>query len=464
MKSRRNFLKQSMLGAGAMALTPGLFAANPKGKAPKRFIFIHKGNGLLPNTLVPSTLKGTELEKEKRKEAFEVSLKNHELPEWMGALSEHKENMTILQGLSGKMCTTGHHTWQSSLGVYKANERLSSIKWATIDFELAKLFPSSLEHIELACFPSGGGNSRGNINGIEKGFSARGPQQPNYAFGSPKVAIEELFKSVLSDKQSKIQYQLERRLLEFAATSEGAMAEELRGIEKAKVKNYSDSIENIRERNRKMDAMSDVIRKHAPRLDDKYFADDLNTVDRQIGHAEIALSTLISGMTNIVTLTADELGTVYTGVTDIEKENVNLHDVGHGKPVGRFEALQVREKVRRHHMNLIDRLVSRLKSVPEEGGTMFDNTMLLYFPDNGETHHSKGTEWPFIVMSGKNAKLDIAGKYIRLPHYGKEDHKTLGNWYTSILNAYGNPVEHYGAIDTGLAHMDQKGAIKQLLG
>lgn len=464
MKSRRNFLKQSMLGAGAMALTPGLFAANPKGKAPKRFIFIHKGNGLLPNTLVPSTLKGTELEKEKRKEAFEVSLKNHELPEWMGALSEHKENMTILQGLSGKMCTTGHHTWQSSLGVYKANERLSSIKWATIDFELAKLFPSSLEHIELACFPSGGGNSRGNINGIEKGFSARGPQQPNYAFGSPKVAIEELFKSVLSDKQSKIQYQLERRLLEFAATSEGAMAEELRGIEKAKVKNYSDSIENIRERNRKMDAMSDVIRKHAPRLDDKYFADDLNTVDRQIGHAEIALSTLISGMTNIVTLTADELGTIYTGVTDIEKENVNLHDVGHGKPVGRFEALQVREKVRRHHMNLIDRLVSRLKSVPEEGGTMFDNTMLLYFPDNGETHHSKGTEWPFIVMSGKNAKLDIAGKYIRLPHYGKEDHKTLGNWYTSILNAYGNPVEHYGAIDTGLAHMDQKGAIKQLLG
>lgn len=453
-----------MLGAGAMALTPGLFAANPKGKAPKRFIFIHKGNGLLPNTLVPSTLKGTELEKEKRKEAFEVSLKNHELPEWMGALSEHKENMTILQGLSGKMCTTGHHTWQSSLGVYKANERLSSIKWATIDFELAKLFPSSLEHIELACFPSGGGNSRGNINGIEKGFSARGPQQPNYAFGSPKVAIEELFKSVLSDKESKIQYQLERRLLEFAATSEGAMAEELRGIEKAKVKNYSDSIENIRERNRKMDAMSDVIRKHAPRLDDKYFADDLNTVDRQIGHAEIALSTLISGMTNIVTLTADELGTVYTGVTDIEKENVNLHDVGHGKPVGRFEALQVREKVRRHHMNLIDRLVSRLKSVPEEGGTMFDNTMLLYFPDNGETHHSKGTEWPFIVMSGKNAKLDIAGKYIRLPHYGKEDHKTLGNWYTSILNAYGNPVEHYGAIDTGLAHMDQKGAIKQLLG
>ena len=464
MNSRRNFLKQSLMGAGTMALGPNLFASSINGKAPKRFIFVHKGNGLLPNALIPPTLSAADQLKEKKKEAFETNLANHDLPSWMDALSEHKAEMTILQGLSGKMCTTGHHTWQSSLGVYKANERLSSIKWATVDFELAKLFPSTLEHIELACFPSGGGNSRGNINGIEKGFSARGPQQPNYAFGSPKVAMEELFKSVSSDKNAQVAYQLERRLLEFAAKNEGAIAGELRGLEKSKVKNYSDSIENIRERNRKMDAMADVIRRHAPKLDEKYFADDISTVDRQLGHTEILLSTLISGMTNVATFTVDELGTAYTGVTDIERETVNLHDVGHGKPVGAFEALQVREKVRRHHMDVVNRLVTRLKSVPEDGGTMFDNTMLCYFPDNGETHHSHGTEWPFIVMSGKNAKLDIAGKYIRLPHYGKEGHKTLGNWYTSILNAYGNPVEHYGAIDTGLTHMDQKGAIKQFLG
>ena len=464
MKSRRNFLKQSLMGAGTMALGPGLFANASNGKAPKRFVFVHKGNGLLPDSLILPTLAAAEKQKEKNKEPFEVNLGDHDLPSWMGALNEHKAEMTILQGLSGKMCTTGHHTWQSSLGVYKANERLSSIKWATVDFELAKLFPSSLEHIELACFPSGGGNSRGNINGIEKGFSARGPQQPNYAFGSPKVAMEELFKSVSSDKDAQIAYKLERRLLEFAAKNEVAMAEELRGLEKAKVKNYSDSIEDIRERNRKMDAMADVIRKHAPKLDAKYLSDDINTIDRQLGHTEILLSTLISGMTNVVTFTVDELGTPYTGITDIEKEIVNLHDVGHGKPVKTFQALEVREKVRRHHMDVLDRIVTRLKSVPEDGGTMFDNTMLLYFPDNGETHHSHGTEWPFILLSGKNAKMDIAGKYIRLPHYGKEGHKTLGNWYTSILNAYGNPVEHYGAIDTGLTHMGQKGAIKQFIG
>ncbi len=467
MNNRRDFLRQSVMGAGAMAVVPGLFANRIQGgSAPKRFVFIHKGNGLFPKVMVPPTLSQEELEMEKRKDPFEVNLNNHELPDWMGALNEHKDSMTILQGLSGKMCTTGHHTWQSSLGVYKANERLSSIKWATVDFELAKMFPSPLEHIELACFPHAGGNARGNIEGIEKGFSARGPQQPNYAFGSPKVAMQELFKSVAGDKNAQVRYELERKVLEFAAQNQSALGRNLDGIEKAKVENYADSFQAIRERNRKVEAMGDVIRQHLPKLDDKYFADELNTIDRQKGFAEILLSTLISGMTNVVAFTADELGTSYTGIADIEKERVNLHDVGHGKPVGQFQAEEVREKVRRHHMDLVDTIVKRLKSVPEEGGTMFDNTMVFYFPDNGETHHSHGTEWPFIVMAGNNCRLNISGKYIRLPHYGKEGHKTLGNWYTTILNAYGNPVPHYGALDTALPKygIDQTGPIPQFLG
>jgi hypothetical protein len=114
-------------------------------------------------------------------------------------------------------------------------------------------------------------------------------------------------------------------------------------------------------------------------------------------------------------------------------------------------------------MTLVDTIVSRLKSVPEGEGTMFDNTMLVYFPDSGETHHSQGWEYPFIVMSGRNANLDLGRRYIRLPYHGREGHKTLGNWYTSILNAYGNPIEHYGDFDLSLK-LDQTGPIKRFLG
>ncbi len=161
------------------------------------------------------------------------SLRLYEM--WMGPLEAHKKNLTIIQGLSGKMCTVGHHSWCSSLGVFKANERPSSIKWATVDFELARLFPSPMEHIELACFPTGGGNARGSLDGIAKGFSARGPQQPNYAFGSPKIAVEEIFKSVSADKTGQVQYQLQRKVLEFVAGHETELARQLAGIEKRKV-------------------------------------------------------------------------------------------------------------------------------------------------------------------------------------------------------------------------------------
>ncbi len=463
MSTRRNFLKTGLLGAGALALgSPRLLAA--KGDTPPtRFVFVHKGNGLFPQAVVPPTFTDEQKALEQKKEAFTVDLDGHDLPEWMSPLAPHVENLTILQGLSGKMCTTGHHTWCSSLGVYKANERLSSIKWATVDFELAKLFPSPFGHIEFACFPNGGGNSRGNVNGIEKGFSARGPQQPNYAFGSPKVAMQELFQSVSEDEAARARYQLERKMLEFVANNESGTAGGLAGTERVKVANYADAVQDIRERNRRVEAMSAVIRANMPTLDEKYFADDLNTVDRQNGFTEILLSTLISGMTNVVAFTVDELGTTYTGLPEIEGSNVNLHDVGHGKPVGSFQATDVRKKVRNQHMSVIDTIVSRLKSVPEGTGTMFDNTVLMYFPDNGETHHSKGGEWPFLVLAGDNTKIDLRRRYVRLPAHGREGHKTLGNWYTTFLNAYGNQVEHYGALDTALVH-DQKGPITEFLG
>lgn len=466
MNSRRDLLKTGLASSLAFSL-PQLahaFSADTPGtKRPTRFIFMHKGNGLFPQSVVPPSFSQKLTEKEKRKESFVEDLDGHDLPEWMNPVAEHRNEMTILQGLSGKMCTTGHHTWCSSLGAYKANERISSIKWATVDFELARLFPSPFGHIEFACFPSGGGNSRGNINGIEKGFSARGPQQPNHAFGSPKVAMQELFKSVATDSDAKIGYQLERQMLEFVAKNQDQLAARLQGVERPKVANYASALEDLRSRNRDVEKMADVLRQHIPQLDPKYLAEDVSTIDRQNGFTEILLSTLISGMTNVVTFTVDELGTIYTGLPGIEGSNVNQHDVGHGKPVGSLNAVQVRASIRHQHMKLIDTIVSRLKSVPEGDGSMFDNTMLFYFPDNGETHHSHGTEWPFLVFSGANSQLDIARRYIRLPGYGNEGHKTLGNWYTTILNAHGNPVDHYGALDVGLT-IDQKGPIEAFLG
>lgn len=70
----------------------------------------------------------------------------------------------------------------------------------------------------------------------------------------------------------------------------------------------------------------------------------------------------------------------------------------------------------------------------------------------------------FVVLHQKAlGRLALAGRYIRLPYHGEEGHKILGNWWTTILNAHGNPIEHYGAPDVSL-QLDQRGPIRPFLG
>ena len=141
-----------------------------------------------------------------------------------------------------------------------------------------------------------------------------------------------------------------------------------------------------------------------------------------------------------------------------------LSDIAPGKcaAVCGIVAEEIRRRTEQHHMVVMDKIATRLKSVPEGAGTMFDNTMILYFPNSGETHHSHGTEYPFIVLSGSNCKLTLGNRYLRLPYWGNEGHKTLGNFYTSILNAHGHPIKHFGDVDPALK-IDQLGPIAKFM-
>ena len=103
--SRRELLKRTALGTASLALTPSfnhLMAAPAKGPSAglHRFVFIRKSNGNLPTQFGLPSFSAEELKKHKDKESFEVDLSKHELPDWLKGLDDHKENMTILHGIS----------------------------------------------------------------------------------------------------------------------------------------------------------------------------------------------------------------------------------------------------------------------------------------------------------------------------------------------------------------------------
>ncbi|MGB1128881.1 MAG: DUF1552 domain-containing protein [Haloferula sp.] len=461
MNSRRNFLKTSILGAGAMGLAPSfnqLFAApgGAGGNFPKRFIFIRKSSGIRPLEVALPTFSNKDRELDKKKQALEVDLDGHELPVWLQGLDDHKENMTILQGLSAKMSENIHFSFSSVMGCFKSNRNtLSAIKRTTVDFELAKLFPSPFGHVELSF--------AGGRSGIVSGYSAPAPQTRNYCYADPETARNELFKSVLNPDAVNS----DNDMLSFLQGKEGMLASGIHGHEKRRQEMQVESIEAIRQRNKELIKLSGTLADHLPELDPVHANGGPNatTPEKQAAMTSVLIAALKAGLTNVVTYTIDDLGTPITGLPGNETDRVGIHPLGHDEAFGGVPAWKTREQIRISHMNQVRTIVEELKKTPEGNGTMFDNTMVMYFPENGETHHGIGLESPFIVMAGNNCNLDLGGRYVRLPVLGVSGHKTLGNWYTTLLNAHGNPIEHYGDLDLEMARkkLPQTGAIQQFM-
>jgi len=464
MTTRRTFLKTSALGAGALAvgsLSERLSAAPNNGEPPRRFIFIRKSNGIRPHEVALPSFSDKEKAADAEKRPLAVDLDKHELPNWLCGLEGHKQHMTILNGLSCKMSENGHFSYSSVMGAFKSGRNsLSGIKRATIDFELAKLFPSPFGHVELSLT----GSYSSFRTGIVTGYSAPAPHQRNYCYADPQTAYNELFKSVTNSGA----VDSENQMLSFLQDDEDFKARVLRGGEKLKLSNHVKSIEAIRERNKQVEKLSATIAAHLPEIG-KVHANggpNASTPEKQQAFTDILLAALTTGLTNVVTYTIDELSTPIKGLPGNEGDHISIHELGHNGGYSGVSADKIREKIRIGHMQQVASIIDGLKQTPEGQGTMFDNTMILYFPENGETHHSHGTEAPFVIMAGDNCKLDIAGRYIRLPYHGTEGHKTIGNWYTTLLNAHGNPIEHYGDLDLEMSRkkFHQTGAINELMG
>lgn len=456
--NRRQFLQTTAIGAGALVMPftmdQAMAAASEMG--PRRFIFIRKSSGIRPLETALVNFSDKHKKMDEKKEAIEVDLDTHELPKWLRGLDAYKEHMTILQGLSAKMSENVHWSFSSVMGCFKSQRNtLSAIKRATIDYELAKLFPSPFGHVELSF--------AGGRTGIVDGFSAPAPHTRNYCYADPETARNELFKSVLNPDAVNS----DNDMLDFLRGREGLEITGIKGHEKRRQESHVNSIEAIRERNKKLVEMADELAKYLPELDPIHTDGGPNatTPQKQAAMTDILIAAMRSGLTNVVTYTIDDLGTPVTGLPGNETDRIGIHPLGHDEAFGGVPAWKTREQIRISHVNQVKTIIEKLKQIPEGTGSMFDNTMIMYFPENGETHHGVGSESPFLIMSGRNCKLNIAGRYIRLPYHGTEGHKTLGNWYTTLLNAHGNPIEHYGDLDLTMSRLklDQSGSIQQLM-
>lgn len=457
--TRRDTLKSLSLGAGAFLLTPflrqvKLQAAGNAMAIPNRFVFVVKSSGIVPDGITPDAFKG----KDASSSLFNQDLTNVSLPSPMRALEPFKDQLSIVQGLSGKMCRGGHSSWFGMMGVYMTGGEFDAgaVIRATADAELAKLNPAPFNHVGLAI--KGKALSKAYGGTMYPGITAVGPGQELPFQGSPDIAYEQLFGSAVSaSSRGEKRFKLQRNLLDFMVDDIKKVKKAIPSSEQGKMDAYLNSFEELQVRHSKLSSMKKQIAENAPGYSDKF----TSTVEevRQEAQFDLATASLIAGLTNVVTIRLDNVDMTYKRL-GIDKHN---HGIGHNE--GTKSQSEYRDIIREHHSELLATMAKKLKAVPEGDGDMLDNTMIIFLSDSSDRHHGTGTEWPYVIIGGGGGKLKLPGRYLRYPKYGEKGCRTIGDWWTTLLNAYGNPIKYYGNEDLVLKQngSSHAGPLEELL-
>jgi len=455
---RRTFLKSLSLGASAPLLSPlvGRLEAETRGVRPMRFVFVVEGNGLPAPHIQPlgitrkvqKNLRNPQVEQSGEDALVDLPLVDptHKLPASLEPLAAFADRMTIIQGLSGRVCGGGHSNDFGALGAYSARAGAKDI---TIDAAVARKIPGVFQQVAL-------GISQSATQDVIYGCSASGPEQKIPIYANARLAYDMLFGKILGGNP-QAEAGSQKMLLDFMVDDIRRVEGQLPREEKRKLEQYRDAFQSIAARQGRLGDI-DPKRIHAATKD----YDSKVETDRLRAHFDMAATALITGMTNVVTLASGagspHFAVAFTGLGI----NSDKHVLGHAQVAG-SEELSI--KIRRFHTELVAQLMQKLQAIPEAGGTMLDNTLIVYLSDSAENHHSTCYEWPVFMLGNLGGRLKTGNRFLNYPRYGIAGHRTMANLYTTLLHAVGEQRDHFGQKDRELeGAVDQDGPLGELLG
>ncbi|MEK6237501.1 MAG: DUF1552 domain-containing protein, partial [Planctomycetales bacterium] len=304
--TRREFIRNTGLGAGALALGPVLqqLKARAAGVAPRkspRFVFVVESNGVPPKQMAPSGVKRGSRRQEALNgpaEFLDVSLKDKKLPYSLEPIAPWKDKVTIVQGLSGKVCGGGHSNNFMALGAFGGGRGQSGESHAvlgpTIDGALAQHLGGIFPHIGL-------GISKRLENSVVYSISAVGKNKPLPIMVKPDQAMGTLFGSVAGG-QAKNDFIAQRNLLDFIRADVKRSEKMLAGPERQQLSAYLETFDTLSDRQSRLNEIEHTLREHAPVANDKYVS--VVETDRLDAQFDLAAAALISGLTNVVTLSS----------------------------------------------------------------------------------------------------------------------------------------------------------------
>jgi len=448
--NRRSLLKGVTLGAGSVVLQPVMqsIAAEAEGRTgPKRVIFLIEGNGMNPEHLMPVGMEREKLHSGVD-QLIDEPLADYELPDPIAGLTPFKDRLTIIQGLSHKIASgRGHSPEYGALGCHAGN--LGPVS-QTIDAALAQQLGGVVPHLGLALTPNMDQIVDYSISTVKKG-------KPLPFHCQPELAFQSLFGSAAGGDAAKIPF-LRKNLMDYMAGDIKRLQSHLAGSERAHVDRYLESYETMLDRHQGILGIEDQLKANMPNTDT--FKSKVET-ERLEAQCEMAVSSLLSGLTKVVTIGA------VSGNKYIQWEalghGLRTNAIGHGGGENGKTSDELCIEIRKFHVKQMADMAAKLDAVKEGDGTVLDNTLIIYMSDFGDRHHPSYTRWPVLMLGNLGGTLKTDGRFLEYPRYGRPGHKTIGTLYTSLLHAVGDQREEFGNIDLAIDRDATHGPLSELL-
>jgi len=262
------------------------------------------------------------------------------------------------------------------------------------------------------------------------------PTTPLPSEAHPRLVFEKLFGEGGSPAQRRAALRSRASLLDVVKDDMASLKRELGAADRARVDDYLTAIREVERRIER--AESGVDASEAGRSDLK----------RPVGvpatygeHArlmfDLQVLALQSDVTRVITfqLARETSNRTYAEIGIPEPHHPLSH---HGNDPKKIEKMS---KINAFHVSLFADYVEKLSKIPEAGGSLLDNTLLLYGSGMGNPNLHDHTNLPVLVAGGER----VGAKGNR--HVRFKEPEPLANLHLSLLHKAGVRLDKFGDSD-----------------
>lgn len=413
--SRRNVVRLAAGGALALPLLSELGgnaqAATPH---PKRLIICFSPNGTIPAGWLPTGSGPT-----------------FKLGEIMKPLEAHKQDLIVVDNLTMSAALNSPGGDAHGLGVgclLTATEVLKGSQFAAGMGGEGSGWPGGISVDQLIAdrigkatkFPSLEYTTKRMVGNIWSRMSYRGPALPVTPMDSPADAFDRVFTSDLLDAAQAARLRKQRRsILDNSIGELASLSSKLSAVDRRKVEAHVAALRDIESR---LDIASGggsacvkpVRSAIGSSKEPVYYlsnektepANDLDIPDRHTSIRQMLIAALACDLTRVVSVilapSRSPIAMSWLGIQD------GHHPLSHNQDLPRLT------QVNQFYAGEIAKIIADLKSIPEEGGTMFDNTLLVWCNELGLGWSHSHDHIPF-MLAGSAGGYFKTGQLVTAP-------------------------------------------------